>query len=256
VKYELPDEMTVTADGPIRIVTMNRPDARNAVNKALHHALAIVWDQLADDTDARAVVITGAGKAFCAGGDMEWLLEANESGVARRHLLREAKMIARNQVHCPLPVVAAVNGPAVGLGCSVALMCDYVVMGENALLADPHVAVGLVAGDGGAATWHLFTSMLVAKQYILLGDPIRAEAALRYGLCNEVVPQDQVMVQAMAIAQRFAELPELALRDTKRALNMHFDRVLDGVMDYALKAEDITFATDELRSRALKFLGR
>ena len=256
VKYELPDELTVTAEGAIRIVTMNRPDARNAVNKALHNALAIVWDQLADDVDARAVVITGAGTAFSAGGDMEWFLELNRNGVERRHLLREAKMIARNQVHCPLPIVAAVNGPAVGLGCSVALMCDYVVMSDTARLADPHVPAGLVAADGGAATWQLFTSMLIAKQYLLLGDPIPAEAALRYGLCNEVTTPDQVMDRAMAIAQRFAELPPLALRDTKRALNMHFDRVIDGVMDYALKAEDITFTSDELRERTLKFLGR
>jgi enoyl-CoA hydratase len=98
--------------------------------------------------------------------------------------------------------------------------------------------------------------MLVAKQYVLLGDPIPADAALRYGLCNEIVPQDQVMERALAIARRFAELPVLALRDTKRALNMHFDRVLDGVMDYALQAEDITFTTDELRKRTLEFLGR
>lgn len=256
VNYELPDELTVTSEGPIRIVTINRPEARNAVNKALHTGLARVWDQLADDTDARAVVITGKGKAFCAGGDMEWFLELNESGVERRRLLREAKMIARNQVACPLPIVAAVNGPAVGLGCSVALMCDYVVMADRALLADPHVAVGLVAGDGGAATWHLFTSMLIAKQYVLLGDPIRADAALRYGLCNEVVPSEEVVDRAMAMAQRFADLPPLALRDTKRALNMHFDRVIDGVMDYALKAEDITFTTDELRAKALQFLDR
>jgi enoyl-CoA hydratase len=256
VRYDLPDELHVTAEGDIRIVTINRPDAYNAVNRALHNALAIVWDQLADDTEAKAVVVTGAGKAFCAGGDMEWFLELNRNGVERRHLLREAKAIARNQVHCPLPVVAAVNGPAVGLGCSIALMCDYVVMGESAVLADPHVAVGLVAGDGGAATWHLFTSMLVAKQFVLLGDPVRAEAALRYGLCNEVVARDQVLARAMAIAQRFADLPPLALRDTKRALNMHFDRVIDGVMDFALKAEDITFTTDELRHRALEFLAR
>src|SRR5262249_42919253 len=114
VKYELPDELTVTADGPIRILTINRPAAHNAVNEALHAALAIVWDQLADDVDARAVVITGAGKAFCAGGDMEWFLELNQSVVARRHLLREAKAIAHNLVHCPLPIVAAVNGAAVG----------------------------------------------------------------------------------------------------------------------------------------------
>ena len=255
MKYDLPDELVVTAEGPIRIVTINRPEARNAVNKALHTALARVWDMLADDPDAQAVVITGADKAFCAGGDMDWFLEMNQDGVERRRLLREAKALPRNQVACPLPVVAAVNGAAVGLGCSIALMCDYVVMADSARLADPHVAVGLVAGDGGAATWHLFTSMLVAKQYVLLGDPMPADAALRYGLCNEVVPRDEVVPRAMEVARRFAELPPIALRDTKRAFNMHLEQVIDGVMDFALKAEDISFTTDELRERALKFLG-
>jgi enoyl-CoA hydratase len=254
VKYELPDELTVTAEGPIRIVTINRPDARNAVNKALHAGLAAVWGQLADDREARAVVLTGAGKAFCAGGDMAWFVEIHQDGAERRRSLREAKAIMGNQLACPLPVVAALNGPAVGLGCSVALMCDYVIMAESAKLADPHVAVGLVAGDGGAATWHLFTSMLVAKQYLLLGDPIPADAALRFGLCNEVVPRDELMARATAVAQRFADLPPLALSDTKRALNMHIERAINGVMDYALKAEDITFTTDEVRKLALEFL--
>jgi enoyl-CoA hydratase len=254
VKYDLPDEIVIEERGPIRIVTLNRPEARNAINKSMHAGLASLWDQLADDVDARAVVLTGAGKAFSAGGDMAWFVEMHQDGPERRRALREAKMIARNQVNCPLPVVAAVNGPAMGLGCSVALMCDYVVMADSAKLADPHVAVGLVAGDGGAAMWHLFTSILVAKQYVLLGDPMTADVALRLGLCNEVVAHDDVVTHAIGIAERFAALPPIALRDTKRALNMHLERVLDGVMDYALKAEDITFTTDEVKTLAEKFL--
>jgi enoyl-CoA hydratase len=253
VEYELPDEVTVRAEGAIRIVTMNRPDARNAVSKPLHVGLERAWDQLADDTDARAVVITGAGKAFSAGGDMDWFIEQHRDVTERRRALRQAKKIVRNQLACPLPVVAAVNGPAVGLGCSVALLCDYIVMADTARLADPHVAVGLVAGDGGAL-WPLFTSMLVAKQYVLLGDPIPADVALRLGLCNEVVPRDDVVARALAVAERFAELPPLALRDTKRALNMHYERVVDGIIDYSLKAEEITYATDEVRAFAERFL--
>jgi enoyl-CoA hydratase len=256
VEYVLPDELTVEADGPIRIVTMRRAEARNAINKPLHHAMAVVWDQLADDVDARAVVLTGEGKAFSAGGDMEWFVEMHQDLVERRRALREAKAIARNQVNCPLPVVAAVNGPAMGLGCSIALMCDYVVMADTARLADPHVSVGLVAGDGGAAMWHLFTSILVAKQYLLLGDPMPPDVALRLGLCNEVVPLDDVVSRSLAIAQRFAEQPPIALRETKRAINMHLERVLDGVMDYALKAEDITFTTDEVKAMAENFLAK
>jgi enoyl-CoA hydratase len=254
VEYDLPEELTVTAEGPVRVLTMRRPDARNAVNKGLHRAFTLVWDQLADDEDARAVVLTGEGKAFSAGGDMNWFVEQHRDGNERRRSLREAKMIARNQLGCPLPVVAAVNGHAMGLGCSIALMCDYVVMADTAKIADPHVAVGLVAGDGGAAMWPLLVGMLRAKQYLLLGDPIPADVALDIGLCNEVVARDDVVTRSMEVAGRFAALPPLALRDTKRALNMHLDRVLDGIMDFALKAEDITFTTDEVRTIAERFL--
>jgi enoyl-CoA hydratase len=220
----------------------------------LHVALERVWHQLADDPDARAVVLTGAGKAFSAGGDMDWFVEQHHDGNERRRVLREAQRLVSNQIACPLPVVAAVNGAAMGLGCSVALMCDYIVMADSARLADPHVAVGLVAGDGGAAFWPLFTSMLVAKQYVLLGDPIPAEEALRLGLCNEVVPRDDVVTRAVAVAERFAALPPLAVQDTKRAMNMHYERLVNGIMDYALKAEDITFTTDEVRAQAERFL--
>lgn len=254
MEYSLPDELDVTSEGDLRIVTMRRPGALNAVNKALHRALAVVWDQLADDAEARAVVITGEGRGFSAGGDMDWFLELNRDWTERRRCLREAKAIARNQLACPLPIVAAVNGPAMGLGCSVALMCDYVVMADSAFMADPHVAVGLVAGDGGAAIWPLFMSILQAKQYVLLGDRLKAEEALRLGLCNEVVPVADCVTRATEVAGRLAALPAGALRDTKRAMNMHIERAIDGIMDVALKAEDISFTTEEVRSFAERFL--
>ena len=254
MEYDLPDELSVESRGPIRILTMQRPDARNAVNKGLHVGLESVWDQLADDVDARAVVLTGAGKAFSAGGDMDWFVEQHHDPTERRRALREAQKIVANQLACPLPIVAAVNGAAMGLGCSIALLCDYVVMADSAKLADPHVAVGLVAGDGGAAFWPLFTSMLVAKQYVLLGDPVPAEVALRIGLCNEVVARDDVVDRALAVAERFAELPPLALRDTKRAMNMHYERLISGIMDYGLKAEEVTYASNEVREFAERFL--
>jgi enoyl-CoA hydratase len=127
-------------------------------------------------------------------------------------------------------------------------------MAETAKIADPHVVVGLVAGDGGAAFWPLFTSMLLAKQYVLLGDPIPADVALRIGLCNEVAPRDDVVDRALAVAERFAALPPLALRDTKRAMNMHYERVVSGIMDYGLKAEEVTYASDDVRKYAEEFL--
>ena len=256
MEYDLPDELEVTSQGDLRIVTFRRPEALNAVNKALHKGLVYLWDQLAYDDTARAVVVTGEGTAFSAGGDMEWFLEMNQNVIERRRCMREAKAIARNQLACPLPLVAAVNGPAIGLGCSLALMCDYVVMADSAVFADPHVAVGLVAGDGGAAVWPLFMSILQAKQYVLLGDRVKPDDALRLGLCNEIVPVADCVGRATEVATRLAALPTNALRDTKRAMNMHLERAIDGIMDVALKAEDISFTTDELRDFATKFLGR
>jgi enoyl-CoA hydratase len=256
VEYDLPEEIDVTAQGGLRIVTFRRPDQLNAVNRALHTGLVQLWDQLSYDTDATAVVITGEGKAFSAGGDMEWFLVMNRDIHERRRCMREAKAIARNQLHCELPLVAAVNGPAIGLGCSLALLCDYVVMADTAVLADPHVAVGLVAGDGGAAVWPLFMSILQAKQYVLLGDRVRPDDALRLGLCNEIAPTTDVVPRAIAVAERLAALPTYAMRDTKRAMNMHLERAIDGIMDVALKAEDISFTTDELRDMTQKFLDK
>jgi enoyl-CoA hydratase len=127
-------------------------------------------------------------------------------------------------------------------------------MADSAFMADPHVAVGLVAGDGGAAIWPLFMSILQAKQYVLLGDRLKAEEALRLGLCNEVVPVADCVTRATEVAGRLAALPAGALRDTKRAMNMHIERAIDGIMDVALKAEDISFTTEEVRSFAERFL--
>jgi enoyl-CoA hydratase len=256
VEYELPEEIEVTSQGDLRIVTFRRPEALNAVNRALHAGLVRLWDQLAYDVTAKAVVITGEGKAFSAGGDMDWFLVMNQDVNERRRCMREAKAIARNQLACPIPLVAAVNGPAIGLGCSLALMCDYVVMADSAVFADPHVAVGLVAGDGGAAIWPLFMSILQAKQYVLLGDRLTPDDALRLGLCNEIVPTTDCLTRATEVATRLAALPTNALRDTKQAMNMHLERAIDGIMDVALKAEDISFTTDEVRDIATRFLDK
>jgi enoyl-CoA hydratase len=151
--YDLPGELTVTRDGAVRVVSLNRPGELNAVNRALHWGLANVWRQLAADTEARVVIITGAGRAFSAGGDLDWITSFLDDPVARDESLREGAQIIEEMLRFPLPVIAAVNGAAVGLGCSLAVLCDIVLISERAFLADPHVSVGLVAGDGGAAFW-------------------------------------------------------------------------------------------------------
>jgi enoyl-CoA hydratase len=236
------DVVLVTSEGPVRIVTLNRPDALNAINEALHRRVASIWSELAEDADARAVVVTGAGRAFSAGGDFAFMRDCQDPEVRWRTIDRDRRIILE-MLHFPLPVVSAVNGPAVGLGASLAVMCDLVVMADTAHLADPHVSVGLVAGDGGAATWPAHVSMLHAKEFLLLGDRIPAEKALQMGLCNRVVPAADVMTEALALANRLASQPAGALRDTKRALNLAIERQLGPSRDYGIASERYSMAS-------------
>ena len=160
---------------------INRPDALNAVNQSLHWALANVWRQLAADRDARVVIITGAGRAFCAGGDFDWISSFLDDPAARDESIREGAQIIDEMLRFPLPVIAAVNGAAVGLGCSLAVLCDIVLMSERAYLADPHVSVGLVAGDGGAAFWPLLIPIMRSREYLYTGERIPAATAVELG---------------------------------------------------------------------------
>jgi enoyl-CoA hydratase len=252
----LAPELLVTKDGPVRILTMNRPDDLNTFNGALHRAVRDVWTMLIDDDEADAVVLTGAGRAFSAGGYMPDFIRNQADTKARRRDIREAERLAMNMLSCELPVVAAVNGLAIGLGCSLAVMADLVVMSEEAFISDPHVSVGLVAGDGGAVTWPLMIGMLRAKEYILLGDRITAEEALRLGLANRVTPKDDVVSTAVELAHRLAAQPRQALRDTKRAMNAYLKQAANMIMPFALAAESESFGTEEVARAAEQLLSR
>lgn len=246
--YDLPDSIQVEADGPIRLVRLNRPDALNATNHELHSGLAELFPQLDADPDARVAVLTGNGRAFSAGGDFAYLDELTGDEALRKQTLVDGKRIVTGMVACRLPVIAAVNGPAVGLGCSLVALSDIVYMAESAHLADPHVLIGLVAGDGGPITWPLLTSLQLAKEYALTGDRIPAERAAEIGLVNHVVADDAVLDEALACARRVAALPQRAAEDTKRILNLHLERAVLATLDYALAAEDRSFTSPELRA--------
>jgi enoyl-CoA hydratase/carnithine racemase len=254
--YDLPDEIQIAADGPVRIVTLNRPDRLNATNHVLHAGLAALWPQLDADGDARVAVLTGAGRAFSAGGDFEYLDELARDSALRSTTLVHGRQIVTGMVRCRLPVIAAVNGPAVGLGCSLVALSDIVFMAESAHLADPHVLLGLVAADGGPVVWPLLTSLQLAKEYAITGDRIPARRAAEIGLVNHVCPDGEVMEQAMACAHRIASLPKGAVEDTKRVLNMQMERAVLAVLDYALAAEDRSFTTPELRANVDRMLKR
>ncbi|MHB8466411.1 MAG: enoyl-CoA hydratase/isomerase family protein, partial [Acidimicrobiales bacterium] len=194
---------------------------------------------------AAEVVLTGAGRAFSAGGDFEFMRAQHTDVAYRSEVFEHTRQMLLAMIRFPLPIVAAINGPAVGLGCSLAVGCDIVLMSERAFLADPHVAVGLVAGDGGAALWPMLTSLLKAKEYIYTGDRIPAAVAVELGLANRVVAPDELLPEATALAHRLAALPRQALQDTKRALNAHITNAVRGIVEFSVAAEFVSMGTDE-----------
>ena len=234
-------ELLVESQGAVRIVTLNRPDALNATNPALHRELALVWGDLADDPEVAAIVLTGAGKAFCAGGDLDLLDRMVGDAELRAEVMDEAAAIVRAMTSVRVPIVAAVNGPAVGLGCSLAAMSDLVLVEEQAYFADPHVALGLVAADGGALTWPLLTSTLRAKEYILLGERLPASEAVAIGVANRVVPTGTARSSALELAQRLAALPPQAVRESKALLNSALHAAVAALLPLGMAAESASF---------------
>jgi enoyl-CoA hydratase len=250
----VPDEISISSDGSVRIVTLNRPQDLNAVNEEMHAGLARVWQVLAEDSEAAAVVLTGAGSAFCAGGDFHWLIQINEERPRQDAAIADAATMMLGMIKFPLPVIAAVNGPAVGLGCSLTVFADIVLMSRTAHLSDPHVPVGLVAGDGGAM-WPLLLGMHRAKELLFTGDRIEADEALRIGLANRVLEPDDLLPEALRLAHRLAKLPPAALRDTKRALNAHLMAAWPAA-EMAMLAERSTMASPEHGSKLRRLLRR
>lgn len=242
------DELLVEVDGPVRVVTLNRPDAYNATDEGLHGELATVWTELAADPDTRAIVLTGAGRAFSGGGDLGLLQRMTDDLELRDRIMAEATDIVRTMTAVPVPIVAAVNGPAVGLGCSLAAMSDLVVMEEQAYFADPHVSIGLVAADGGALTWPLLMSLLRAKEYLFLGERIPAQDALTLGLANRVVAAGEGLTSARELAHRLAALPPQAVQATKSLLNTSVRSLVEAGLAAAVADETASF--DEPAFRA------
>jgi enoyl-CoA hydratase len=238
--------LLVDSDGPVRILTMNRPDSLNAVDAELHSELTAVWPRLTADRDARAVVLTGAGRAFSAGGDEAFLRATNEDPEFRWRALDEARRLVFELVRFPLPVIAAVNGPAVGLGSSLASLCDLILMSERAYFADPHVLLGVAAADGAAAVWPQLMGPFRAKYLLLTGEKLTAQTAREVGLANDVLPDEELLPAAVALAHRLAALPAAAVRATKRAVNLHLEHQALNVMDFATAAEEEHFSRPEL----------
>src|SRR2546428_5419930 len=184
----------------VLIVSFNRPEALNAINAALHTELSHVFADIALDQETHVVVLTGKGRAFSAGGDIKWFQDMTPPQLDA--LFTEARKIIVDILEVEQPIIAAVNGPATGLGATLALFSDVIFAAENAKIGDPHVRVGVVAGDGGAVIWPWLIGAARAKEFLMTGDIITATEAERIGLINRVVPAAQLIATAGAVARR------------------------------------------------------
>src|SRR4051812_24171628 len=176
-------------DGPVRIIRLNRPDQLNAFDDSLHVEFARLWHTIEQDSDVRAAVLTGNGRAFCAGGNLDDFELHHRDFAVRRRILRSARRLVDEMLNVHIPVVAAVNGPAVGLGATLMTLCDIVFIADTTFVADPHVASALVAGDGGAITWPALTSPLKGKEDLLTRDRIPAPGGVGVGFADFARPK-------------------------------------------------------------------
>ena len=231
--------------GHVLRVTITHPTSElNAVDEALHGDLTRLFAALRREEEARAVLLTGRGRAFSAGGDFAWFPKLREAG-RMEALRRDAKQLIWDLLDVEIPIVAAVNGHAMGLGASIALACDVILMADTATIGDPHVRVGIVAGDGGTAIWPLAVGPARAKEYLLTGDPLTAVEAERIGLVNRVVPAADLDAAAMKMAERLAAGAPLAIRYTKLAVNKLLKDALNVAFDTSTAYELVTFHSED-----------
>ena len=211
-------------------ITLNSPETLNTFTGPMHTIMSRIWDDANDDPDVHAVVLTGAGRAFSAGGNVIAMQRKIDDPDAWEAGMPEARRIVFRMLECDKPIIARLNGHAVGLGATIALLCDIIIAADHAKIGDPHVNAGLVAGDGGALIWPQLTGFARAKEYLFTGDLMTAAEAERIGLINHVVPADQLDDKVYALARRLAGGAMRSIRWTKQAVNIPLRQLAHSMM--------------------------
>ena len=226
-------------------LTLNRPEALNAADAPMHTELVEVWRTIDRDPTVRVAVVTGAGRAFSAGGDLGLVENAYRNPEEIGRILDEARDLVYNILRCDKPIVSAINGAAVGAGLVVALLADVSIAAESARLADGHVRLGVAAGDHAAIVWPLLVGMAKAKYYLMTSDFLDGKEAERIGLVSLCVPDDQLLDKAQEVATRLATGPRHAIRYTKRALNQWLLQA-GPIFDHSLALEMLGFFHEDM----------
>ena len=230
----------------IAVLTINRPESLNSTNFRLHYELSKIWLDVADDPEVRVAVITGAGRAFSAGGDFDVVEKSMGNLDVVSRTMKEARDIVHNMINCDKPIVSAINGVAVGAGLAVALLADISIASEKARFTDGHTRLGVAAGDHAAVIWPLLVGMAKAKYYLLTCDMLDAKETERIGLVSMVLPHDEVMPKAMEVATKLANGAQQAIRWTKHSLNQWLRAAAHTAFDYSLALEMLGFFGEDI----------
>lgn len=258
------ETITIEKRGRVLHVTFNRPEVLNAVNEELHVEMANIFYQINTDPTVDIVVLSGAGRAFCAGGDAAWMQREIDDPTGFDHTVLEAKRVIFSILDCEKPIICRMNGDAVGLGATIALYCDMIVAADHARIGDPHVKVGLVAGDGSTIIWPQLIGFCRAKEYLMTGRLIDAKDAAQIGLINYAVPAAELDAKVNELVDRLLNLPAKAVRWTKVSVNVALKQLAHSSLDTALAYEALSNLTADRQEgvasfrekRKPKFIGR
>ena len=262
--YEDYQHLCFTYRGRVLTITMNRPEVKNAANVRMHRELSMVFHDVARDPDCDVVVLTGAGDAFSSGGDIAAMREKIEDETKWVDTVQEARALFYGMLDLDKPLIARINGAAAELGATLAVYADISIAAESAVIGDPHVKVGLVAGDGGALMWPLLVGFQKAKELLFLGDTISAKEAERIGLVTYCVPDAELDARVDALADRLARGAKFAVAGTKRSINHTIRMLAQGTMENGLLLETLSHLTRDhgeaidafLAKRKPQFMGR
>ncbi len=257
--YDGYESLAIAQTGAIAVVTLNRPDQRNAIDLAMHAELERIWLDLAADSSVRAIILTGAGSTFSTGGDIAAMASRAGTPEGFAHSLKLPPMTRRlfaALLDTPQPIIAAVNGHATGLAATLALFADIGVISQTAKFGDTHVNVGLVAGDGGAVIWPLLIGPNRAKEFLMRGRLVSGAEAHALGLLNHVEPAEAVMGKALALAEELAALPPLAVQWTKLSVNRLLKEQMNTVLDASIAFEMMSMNTQDHAEAARAFMDK
>lgn len=243
-------------DDGVATVTMNDPEKLNAVGPHNHWQIEDIWLKLARDESIKVIVLTGAGRAFCAGGDIKLMAERAQTEYGLQYALRVPLNTIRIWEHillCPQPIIAAVNGDAIGLGTSLMIASDMSIVADDAKLGDTHIRVGLVTGDGGAVMWPLLVGPQRAKEYLMRGKLLSGAKAEEIGLVNYAFPREQVLDEALKIAREIAAQPIWAVRWSKASVNKQIKAQVNAILELSIAYESMTMMTHDYKAATTAF---